>query len=125
MNQQLIQMKLIESILDYQTMRNRTMSVAVGIVATPVLAQEKKAAADPAKRQVFFGEQHLHTVNSPDAFAMGTRNTVDDAYNFARGMAVKKNTTGEMIPKKIFGRIMNTDLLKKPDFYPGLQQHLQ
>lgn len=34
-------------------------------------ATEKKPAADPANRQVFFGEQHLHTVNSPDAFAMG------------------------------------------------------
>ena len=45
-------------------------------------------------------EQHLHTVNSPDAFAMGTRNTPDDAYNFAKGEAVKKNTTGEMVQKK-------------------------
>jgi hypothetical protein len=24
---------------------------------------------------VYFGEQHLQTANSPDAFAMGTRNT--------------------------------------------------
>ena len=24
---------------------------------------------------VYFGEQHLHTVNSPDAFSFGTRNT--------------------------------------------------
>jgi hypothetical protein len=41
-------------------------------------AQEpKKTTPDPWKRQVFFGEQHLHTANSPDAFAMGTRNTVD------------------------------------------------
>ena len=62
--------------------------------------QDKKPAADPAKRQVYFGEQHLHTVNSPDAFAMGTRNTPDDAYNFAKGKAVKKNTTGEMVQKK-------------------------
>jgi hypothetical protein len=63
-------------------------------------AQDKKSAADPAKRQVYFGEQHLHTSNSPDAFAMGTRNTVDDAYSFAKGLAVKKNTTGEMVQKK-------------------------
>ena len=64
-------------------------------------AQDKKPAADPAKRQVYFGEQHLHTSNSPDAFAMGTRNTVDDAYNFAKGLAVKKNTTGEMACKDL------------------------
>jgi hypothetical protein len=48
---------------------------------------------------VYFGEQHLHTVNSPDAFAMGTRNTPDDAYRFCKGEAVKKNTTGEMVKK--------------------------
>ena len=48
---------------------------------------------------VYFGEQHLHTQNSPDAFAMGTRNTPDDAYNFAKGKAVKKNTSGKMVKK--------------------------
>ena len=49
---------------------------------------------------VYFGEQHLHTANSPDAFAMGTRNTPDDAYRFAKGEAIKKNTSGEMVQKK-------------------------
>jgi hypothetical protein len=73
---------------------------AFGSQVTSAKAQNKKPAADPAKRQVFFGEQHLHTVNSPDAFAMGTRNTPDDAYNFAKGKAVKKNTTGEMVQKR-------------------------
>ncbi len=42
---------------------------------------------------VYFGEQHLHTQDSPDAFAMGTRNSQDDAYNFAEGKAIKKSTT--------------------------------
>jgi hypothetical protein len=55
--------------------------------------------ADPWDRQVYFGEQHLHTANSPDAFAMGTRNTVDDAYNFAKGKPIKKIITGETIQK--------------------------
>ena len=48
---------------------------------------------------VYFGEQHLHTVNSPDAFAMGTRNTPDEAYRFCKGEAIKKSTTGEMVQK--------------------------
>ena len=51
-------------------------------------------------KNVYFGEQHLHTVNSPDAFSMGTRNTPDDAYRFCKGEAIKKNTTGEMVQKK-------------------------
>lgn len=54
--------------------------------------------ANPLKN-VYFGEQHLHTVNSPDAFAMGTRNTPDEAYRFAKGEAIKKNTSGEMVQK--------------------------
>jgi hypothetical protein len=53
-----------------------------------------------ALKNVYFGEQHLHTQDSPDAYSMGTRNTVDDAYNFAQGKAIKKNTSGEMVQKK-------------------------
>ncbi len=52
-------------------------------------AQDTKTPP-PENRQVFFGEQHLHTQDSPDAFAMGVRNTQDDAYNFAKGLPVKK-----------------------------------
>jgi hypothetical protein len=29
---------------------------------------------------VYFGEQHLHTSASPDAFAFGTRNDANEAY---------------------------------------------
>jgi hypothetical protein len=49
---------------------------------------------------VYFGEQHLHTADSPDAFAMGTRNTQDDAFNFCKGKAIKKSTGGYMVQKK-------------------------
>jgi len=63
-----------------------------------------KAGSDAKKpnplNNVYFGEQHLHTANSPDAFAMGTRNTPDDAYRFAKGEAIKKSTTGKMVKKK-------------------------
>jgi hypothetical protein len=47
----------------------------------------------------YFGEQHLHTANSPDAFAMGTRNTPDDAYNFCKGKAIKKIVSGTTVQK--------------------------
>ena len=43
---------------------------------------------------VYFGEQHLHTQDSPDAFAMGTRNSIDEAYRFCKGEAIKKSTGG-------------------------------
>ena len=51
-------------------------------------------------KNVYFGEQHLHTVNSPDAFAFGARNTPDDAYRFCKGEAIKIATTGETVQKK-------------------------
>jgi hypothetical protein len=44
---------------------------------------------------VYFGEQHLHTANSPDAFSFGTRNLPDDAYRYCKGESVKKSTGGE------------------------------
>jgi len=54
-------------------------------------------------KNVYFGEQHLHTQQSPDAFAMGTRNSIDDAYNFCKGEAIEKVTlsqTSHMVQKK-------------------------
>ena len=50
-------------------------------------------------KNVYFGEQHLHTVNSPDAFAFGTRNTPDDAYRFCKGEPLVLQTTGETVQK--------------------------
>lgn len=84
---------------------------ASGLLATTTfcavaLAQDKvpDPKANPNKpnplKNVYFGEQHLHTVNSPDAFAMGTRNTPDDAFRFCKGEAIKKNTSGEVVQKK-------------------------
>jgi hypothetical protein len=75
------------------------LAAAIGLAGPTVAQNASKKPADPWDRQVYFGEQHLHTANSPDAFAMGTRNTVDDAYDFAKGKAVKKLTTGEMVQK--------------------------
>ncbi len=42
--------------------------------------------------QVFWGDTHLHTALSGDAFRGGTRLGLDDAYRFARGEQVMSNT---------------------------------
>ncbi|WP_186755645.1 DUF3604 domain-containing protein [Echinicola salinicaeni] len=42
-------------------------------------------------KEAYFGEQHLHTAASMDAFIAGTRLTPDDAYRFAQGEEVIVN----------------------------------
>jgi hypothetical protein len=55
--------------------------------------------ANPLKN-VYFGEQHLHTANSPDAFVIGVRQTWDEAYQWAQGKEVKLSTSGLTIKKR-------------------------
>jgi len=43
-------------------------------------------------KNVYFGEQHLHTQNSPDAFAAGSRQTWDEAFRYGRGEEVVLHT---------------------------------
>ena len=49
-------------------------------------------------KNVYFGEQHMHTENSFDAFTIGS-GTWEDAYRYAMGMTIKHPTTGEEIKK--------------------------
>ena len=39
-------------------------------------------------KNAYFGDLHIHTKNSFDAFIVGTRTTADDAYRFAQGEAI-------------------------------------
>ena len=59
---------------------------------TALAAQEQKAApvipANPLK-EAYFGEQHLHTAYSLDAYIGGARLTPSDAYRFAKGEEVE------------------------------------
>ena len=41
--------------------------------------------AQPAERQAYYGETHVHTKLSFDAFIFGNRNGPDEAYRFAKG----------------------------------------
>jgi hypothetical protein len=72
------------------------LSAIASLSATLVSAQEVPAPGDaavkgsvsPEQRRVFFGELHLHTVMSLDAWTFGTQVTPDQAYKFARGETV-------------------------------------
>jgi len=39
-------------------------------------------------KDAYFGDTHVHTKNSFDAFIVGTRSNADDAYRFAKGEAI-------------------------------------
>jgi len=55
--------------------------------------------ANPLKN-VYFGEEHMHTSSSFDAFTAGVSASWDDAYNFAKGKEVKLSTTGEKMKRR-------------------------
>jgi hypothetical protein len=48
---------------------------------------ELRPAANP-QRNAYFGDLHVHTAYSFDAYAFGTTRTPDDAYHYARGRAL-------------------------------------
>ena len=61
---------------------------ALAIVIAGVLleADPAEAQGDPASRQAFFGETHLHTSWSLDAWVFGNHVTGPaDAYKYAKG----------------------------------------
>jgi hypothetical protein len=61
----------------------------------------RHAKSPNALKNVYFGEQHLHTKSSVDAFIMGNRkNTIEDAFNYNKGKPVKKWLTGETLQRR-------------------------
>ena len=50
-------------------------------------------------KNVYFGEQHLHSEMSPDAYAVGVRQKMEDAYRYGMGETITLSTTGEKIKK--------------------------
>jgi len=51
-------------------------------------AQSGATGSTPATRHAYFGEMHLHTQMSFDAWTFGTRVTPDEAYKFASGRTI-------------------------------------
>ncbi len=59
---------------------------AAAKVGQPAAVQQ--APIDPGSRRALFGDLHIHTQLSFDAFIFGTRSTPDSAYEYAKGAAL-------------------------------------
>ena len=85
--------------MKHRVERNILVKAAACIaLATPLLSMAEANKPNPL-RNVYFGEQHLHTQASPDAFVVGTRGTWEDAYRYAMGEEIVLSTTGEKIKR--------------------------
>ena len=65
-----------------------TLDSAKAVAEKPTelsIGEREAAVAENPLKDAFFGETHLHTSYSLDAFIGGNRNTPAEAYRFARG----------------------------------------
>jgi len=73
---------------------------SVSALAADSVGEPGRSAKGPNPlKNVYFGEEHMHTTNSPDAFVIGTRGTWEDAYKWAMGEEIVLSTTKEKIKK--------------------------
>jgi len=72
------------------------------------------------QRNAYFGDTHIHTVLSFDAYLMGTRGTPNDAYEFAKGGAIEHASGFQMQMKKPLDFLAVSDHA----FYLGMMREL-
>ena len=75
---------------------------------SPVVPPKDSVAANPEKN-AYFGDTHVHTMLSMDAYIFGTRRTPDDAYIFGKGGAIEHASGFVMQMKKPLDFVAVTD----------------
>ncbi|MEM9313133.1 MAG: DUF3604 domain-containing protein [Pseudomonadota bacterium] len=73
-------------------------------------------------RQLYWGDTHLHTTTSADAFTLGTRLTREDAYRFARGETVVTEFGMEARLRRPLDFLAVTDHAEYLGVFPLLEQ---
>ena len=66
-------------------------AAGTGTATTKTVDQAEAAVPENPLKAAYFGELHLHTSYSLDAFIGGNRNTPEEAYRFARGEPMNIN----------------------------------
>ncbi len=64
-------------------------------VGTTDVSTTSTAESNP-ERNAYYGDLHVHTANSFDAFVLGTLATPEDAYRFAKGEPIRHPAGFEM-----------------------------
>lgn len=92
---------------------------AADVVSTGV-STEASTEERNSLRNAYFGDTHIHTVLSFDAYLMGTRRTPSDAYDFAKGAAIEHASGFQMQMKKPLDFLAVSD----HGFYLGMMREL-
>jgi len=77
------------------------IAISLPVVAQSIDGEPGRGSGEPNPlKNVYFGEEHMHTRNSFDAFTVGVNQTWDQAYRYAKGEEVTLSTSGEKIKKR-------------------------
>ncbi len=94
-------MSIGKKILKSTTVLAASIAMAQFAAAQDSIGEPGRGADGPNPlKNVYFGEEHMHTRNSFDAFTIGVNMTWDDAYKYAKGEEIKLSTTGEPMKKR-------------------------
>ena len=72
----------------------RTGTLSKPSIASPYREDREACAVHDPLRKAYWGELHVHSGDSMDAYMQGIRGTPDDIYRFARGESILTTPTG-------------------------------
>ena len=102
------------------TSAEETTTTELPVAGTEAGGSSAQAAAGNPLRNAYFGDTHIHTILSFDAYLFGTRRTPDDAYEFAKGAAIEHASGFSMQMKKPLDFLAVSDHA----FYLGMMRAL-
>jgi hypothetical protein len=96
--------------------------VALLAIAMPAVAQEPYSpyVERDYPANVYWGDTHVHTFLSADAYGLGTRTTPDEAYRFARGETIRATGGDEVRIRRPLDFLLVADHAENMGVLPAL-----